>query len=41
MIHDVEAFGRDGETLGVVLENSEAYKALNGMVQALEAPESS
>ncbi|GLB37458.1 putative protein with domain of unknown function (DUF3510) [Lyophyllum shimeji] len=37
MVHDVDAFGKDGESLGVALANSESYKALNDMVQALEA----
>ncbi|KAG5735120.1 Conserved oligomeric Golgi complex subunit 2 [Termitomyces sp. T112] len=41
MILDVDAFGRDGESLGVVLQNCEAYDTLRDMVQVLEAPESS
>jgi hypothetical protein len=36
MIYDVEAFGKDGESLGVVVEGSESYKALREMVQTLE-----
>ncbi|KAG6911130.1 hypothetical protein DXG01_003870 [Tephrocybe rancida] len=41
MILDVDAFGNDAESLGVVPHNSEAYHALREMVQALEAPDSS
>ncbi|KAG5650522.1 hypothetical protein H0H81_011940 [Sphagnurus paluster] len=37
MIYDVEAFGKDGESLGVVLGNSDSFKALKEMVYALEA----
>ncbi|KAG6832592.1 hypothetical protein H0H92_014428 [Tricholoma furcatifolium] len=40
MILDVDAFGKDGEALGVVLARSEAYSTLKDMVQALDAPES-
>ncbi|KAG6820743.1 hypothetical protein H0H93_012389 [Arthromyces matolae] len=40
MILDVEAFGKDAESLGVVLQHNEAYVALREMVQTLEAPES-
>ncbi|KAF5386227.1 hypothetical protein D9615_002234 [Tricholomella constricta] len=36
MIHDVDAFGKDGQSLGVVLETSESYKALKEMVHSLE-----
>ncbi|KNZ72797.1 Conserved oligomeric Golgi complex subunit 2 [Termitomyces sp. J132] len=36
MILDVDAFGRDGESLGVVLQNCEAYDTLRDMVQVLE-----
>ncbi|KAG6841893.1 hypothetical protein C0991_005623 [Blastosporella zonata] len=39
MILDVEAFGKDAESLGVILQSSEAYNALREMVQAPEAPD--
>lgn len=34
MILDVEAFGKDAESLGVNLANSEAFKSLNDMVHS-------
>lgn len=36
MILDVDAFGQDGECLGVDLQNCEAYNILKETVQALE-----
>ncbi|KAG6857675.1 hypothetical protein H0H87_004091 [Tephrocybe sp. NHM501043] len=36
MILDVDAFGSDAESLGVIPQSSEAYNALKDMVQALE-----
>lgn len=36
MILDVEAFGKDGELLGVSLEQSESFKSLTGMVHAVD-----
>ncbi|KAG6861087.1 hypothetical protein C0995_004024 [Termitomyces sp. Mi166 len=40
MILDVDAFGRDGESLGVVLQDCEAYNTLRDMVQVLEGDSS-
>lgn len=40
MILDVEAFGKDGESLGVGVEQSESFKLLKDMVYALEGKRS-
>ncbi|KAF9465050.1 oligomeric golgi complex component, COG2-domain-containing protein [Collybia nuda] len=37
MIYDVNAFGKDAESLGVLLQMSESFKALVDMVNAIEA----
>jgi hypothetical protein len=34
MILDVEAFGQEGESLGIKLDQSKAFKLLNDMVHA-------
>lgn len=39
MILDVQAFGKDAESLDVTLNNSEAYKALEDMVHTIDVPE--
>jgi hypothetical protein len=36
MILDVEAFGKDAESLGVTLDVSESYKALKDMVHTID-----
>lgn len=36
MIHDVDAFGKDAQSLGVELDSSESYQALKDMVYAIE-----
>lgn len=36
MILDVEAFGKDAESLVVTLDNSEAYNALKDMVHTID-----
>jgi hypothetical protein len=36
MILDVEAFGKDAESLNVTLDNSEGYKALKDMVYTID-----
>jgi hypothetical protein len=36
MILDVEAFGKDAESLGVILDDSESYKALRDMVHTID-----
>lgn len=36
MIHDVNAFGKDAESLGVSLEKSESYRALTDMVNTID-----
>ncbi|KAJ7132766.1 COG complex component [Mycena crocata] len=39
MILDVEAFGKDGQLLGVSLDQSESFKSLNEMVHAVDLPD--
>ncbi|KAJ6593950.1 oligomeric golgi complex component, COG2-domain-containing protein [Mycena capillaripes] len=39
MILDVEAFGKDGQLLGVPLDQSDSFKSLTEMVHAVDLPE--
>ncbi|KAF5370825.1 hypothetical protein D9758_001986 [Tetrapyrgos nigripes] len=39
LILDVEAFGKDAQSLGVDIESSDSYKALTELVSTVEAPE--
>ncbi|KAJ7045566.1 COG complex component [Mycena alexandri] len=39
MILDVEAFGKDGQLLGVSLDQSESFKSLTEMVHAVDLPD--
>ncbi|KAJ7462357.1 COG complex component [Mycena galericulata] len=39
MILDVEAFGKDGELLGVSLDGSQSFKSLTEMVHAVDLPD--
>ncbi|KAJ7783230.1 COG complex component [Mycena metata] len=39
MILDVEAFGKDGQLLGVSLDQSESFKSLTEMVHAIDPPD--
>ncbi|KAJ7680372.1 COG complex component [Mycena polygramma] len=39
MILDVEAFGKDGQLLGVALDESDSFKSLTEMVHAVDLPD--